>query len=115
MLIIEDEPMVAMLIEDTLSDAGALSVAIAATQEDAIDAARHRRPDFITSDVSLLEGHGPAAVQAIFEVCGEIPVLFITATPDDCRPCAPPGMVLAKPFTGQAVAHAFRTMTAAAR
>ncbi len=110
-LIIEDEPMVAMLIEDTLVDAGAHSIDIAATEQDAVDAAQARRPDFITSDVTLIEGRGPAAVEAILRACGEIPVLFITATPDECRPCAPPGTILTKPFSSHLVAQAFRRMT----
>lgn len=113
-LIIEDEPLVAMLIEDTLVDAGADTIEIAVTQQEAIDAAHARRPDFITSDVALIEGRGPAAVAAILRACGDIPVLFITATPEECEPCAPPGDVLTKPFSSHAVAGAFRRMTAGA-
>ena len=108
-LIIEDEPFVAMFIEDALRGAGAGTFSFACTQEEAVAAAQERRPDFITADVNLLSGTGPAAVEAIHQGAGDIPVLFITATPDACRPCAPPGDVISKPASGTDIAHRFRT------
>ena len=47
-LIIEDEVLVAMLIEDTLADVGATSFDIAATENEAVNAAILRPPAFIT-------------------------------------------------------------------
>ena len=44
-LIIEDEPLVALTIQDMLEDEGATSFDIAATQADAVAAALHHRPD----------------------------------------------------------------------
>jgi CheY-like chemotaxis protein len=85
-LIIEDEPLLSLLIRDLLEDVGATSFAFAATQEDAIAAASEEPPEFITSDVRLLSGSGPQAVAAILEHLGPIPVVFITATPGDCDP-----------------------------
>ena len=78
-LIIEDEPIIAMLIEDHLRALGYTSVDFAVTEAEAVAAARRRCPDLITSDVRLPEGCGIAAVEAI---CGggRIPVVFITAT-----------------------------------
>jgi CheY-like chemotaxis protein len=111
-LIIEDHPMIAMLLQDALEDEGATSFAFAATQKDAVDLARQNRPAFITSDVNLLEGTGPAAVAAIHAELGEVPVLFITATPDQCQPCAPPGVVLLKPVNVRHVAKAFHELVA---
>ncbi|WP_206245760.1 response regulator [Novosphingobium terrae] len=109
-LIIEDEPLVALIIQDLLEEEGATSFEIAATQSAAVAAARTHKPDFITSDVRLLQGTGPAAVAQIFDELGEVPVVFISATPDECRPCAPPGIILAKPFENRALAHAFHSM-----
>lgn len=109
-LIIEDEPLVAMMIEDVLMAAGATSATIATTQAEAISAADHCRPEFISSDVVLAEGTGPAAVVAIRAVHGAIPTLFITATPAACHPCVAPDRVLVKPFVARHVASAFREL-----
>lgn len=107
-LVIEDQPILAMMIEDTVLDNGATSVDIAATEDDAVAAAARRRPDFITSDVHLLEGTGPHAVATIRRCHGEIPVLFITALPGECSPCAPPGEVLTKPVGSTELGRRFR-------
>ncbi|WP_174280607.1 response regulator [Sphingomonas bacterium] len=109
-LIIEDEPLVAMMIEDVLLQAGATSATIATTQAEAIAAANACRPEFISSDVMLLEGTGPAAVAAIRSVHGAIPTLFITATPAACEPCRAPDRILVKPFSARHVASAFEAL-----
>lgn len=96
-LIIEDEPLIAMQLRDILEDEGAGSFDFAGTQESAIAAAASHHPDLITSDVKLIAGSGPLAVKAIQEALGNVPVIFITATPDACVPCDPPGRVLCKP------------------
>ena len=109
-LIIEDEPFVAMILEDLLVHEGATSVAVAVTEQQAIELALARRPAIITSDVKLIEGTGPNAVQRIHEKLGDVPVIFITGTPEDCRPCQPPGKVLTKPMDHRAVVAAFHEL-----
>ncbi|WP_267397770.1 MULTISPECIES: response regulator [unclassified Sphingomonas] len=111
-LIIEDEPLVAMDLEALLEREGATSFAFAASQADAVREAFSRRPDFITSDVSLTEGTGPLAVEAIIKGLGRVPVIFITGTPDACRPCDA-GPVLSKPFNRTAIAKAFHDLVPA--
>ena len=106
-LIIEDEPFIAMMIEDVVREAGADSVAIAASEAEAIASAETRRPDLITSDVTLIEGTGPHAVQAIQRQYGAIPVVFITATPDACDLAVEGAVILSKPFEVRAVIRAF--------
>ena len=106
-LIIEDEPLIAMMIEDLLVGEGATSVCIAATEREAIAAAIDWRPAFITSDVKLAQGVGPQAVRQIHEMFGHVPVVFVTGTPADCQPCEPPGTVLTKPVDARALAAAF--------
>ena len=97
---------------------GATSFAFADTQADAIDAARERRPDFITSDVTLLEGTGPEAVEIIIRELGPVPVIFVTGTPEACRSCEPPARVLSKPLhyptfsATRAVTGAYETTSA---
>ncbi len=107
-LIIEDEPLIALNIQMMLEDAGATSFDIAATEGDAVDAAIARRPDVITSDVALLLGTGPRAVQTIHDRLGPLPVIFITATPKDCEPCPAPAIVISKPFPAKQLVDAFR-------
>ena len=106
-LIIEDEPFIAMAIQEMLEDEGATSFDFAVTQADAIDAALAHRPDLITSDVKLVEGTGPLAVAEIHARLGTVPVIFISATPGECEPCDPPGVVLGKPIRQQSLKEAF--------
>ena len=107
-LIIEDEPLVAMAIEIALEEAGATSFDIAENEQDAVIAARRRRPEVITSDVKLKAGTGPLAVQAIRAEQGDTPVIFVTGSPEECQPCDPPGIVLTKPFNASHLIDAFR-------
>ena len=109
-LIIEDEPLVAMSIQDILTSEGATSFDIVDTEEDAVAAAAAHEPDIITSDVKLLEGTGPAAVSKIHQRHGAIPVIFITASPAECKPCNPPGLIVTKPFSADAITTAFHRL-----
>lgn len=110
MLIIEDEPLIALDLEDLLEQYGALTFSFASNQQEAIEAARGSQPDFILSDVSLLDGTGPLAVEIIREEFGAIPVIFVTATPEACSPCKPPSQVFRKPMDRPAIGAAFRRM-----
>jgi len=109
-LIIEDEPLIALLIEDRLRALGYLTFDFAATQTEAVAAATRRCPDLITSDVRLPEGCGIAAVETI---CGggPIPVVFITATAWQVRERIRDAAVVEKPF---AAAQLDRALVAAA-
>jgi len=86
-LIIEDDPLVAVHLSMLAEDAGATSIGTADTEADAVLAAREQRPDVILSDVRLIEGTGPKAVARIYSDCGPIPVIFVTGTPEECEPC----------------------------
>lgn len=108
MLVIEDDWLIADHIVQLAEEAGATSVAKADTQAGAVEAARNRRPEVILSDVKLFTGTGPLAVQTILAELGPIPVIFITGTPEDCTPCAPPGIVLGKPIIDRDVRDAVR-------
>lgn len=109
-LVIEDEWMIAEYVADVVRDAGATSIATADTQRAAVEAARQCPPGIILSDVNLLEGTGPRAVQTIIAELGPVPVIFITATPQDCAPCEPPAVVLAKPVTVNGLTETFRRL-----
>ena len=62
------------------------------------------------SDVKLSEGSGPMAVAAILYEYGPIPVIFIIGTPEECRPCEAPAVVLTKPISNAAVVSIFRRL-----
>jgi CheY-like chemotaxis protein len=96
-LIIEDDAIAAIDIRDTLRSAGATSFSFAETEKEAVICAREMQPALITSDVMLARGSGPRAVRLIHEEFGVCPVIFITATPDQCDPCEG-HHVLEKPF-----------------
>ena len=76
-LIIEDEPMIAILIEAQLRDLGFCSFDITGDQAQAVAYAREHCPDLITADDKLTSGSGTDAVRRI---CSEhrVPVVFIT-------------------------------------
>lgn len=109
-LVIEDEPMIAMMLQDILADAGATSFDVASTEQDAVASALQHPPKIIVSDVRLLDGTGPAAVQQIHQRLGETPVMYITASPEECtaiHPCAP---VLRKPIRVSEVETVFHRL-----
>ena len=109
-LIIEDEPMIAMLLQDALEEAGATSFSFAATEHDAVRLALEEAPAVITSDVRILEGTGACAVEQIRHALGPIPVIFITGTPEGCT-STPSSAVLTKPVTIRQVVNAFLSVT----
>ena len=109
-LIIEDEPFVAMDIQAMLEAEGATSFHIATTEAEAVAAAREHPPQVITSDVKLLEGTGPGAVRTIQAELGDVPVMFITGTPEACDVCDPPTVVLQKPVRRVSVVETFRIL-----
>ncbi len=109
-LIIEDEPLIALLIETLVEDAGATSWEIAVAQDEAVAAALAHPPDVITSDIQLLEGTGPGAVAAIHAQFGAGPVIYVTATPDACKPLPPSSIMLRKPLQTGAFTEDFRGM-----
>jgi DNA-binding response OmpR family regulator len=96
-LIIEDEPLIAMSIEDILRECGATSFDFASTFTGAVAAANRRCPNMITADVQLAPGNGIDAVAAI---CNRktIPVIFVTGTADDVDKRRPGAIIVHKPF-----------------
>jgi two-component system, response regulator PdtaR len=111
-LIIEDEPIIALLIEEHLRGLGFVTFAFAASEADAVAAATLRCPDLITADVRLPKGCGIAAVETI---CGgrPIPVVFITATSWEVRDRLRDAVVVEKPFAPAQLEHALITAVAA--
>ena len=109
-LIIEDEALVAMLIEDTLEAAGATSFDFASTEDEAVALARANPPSFITADVTLRCGRGPQAVNRIRSELGPVATVVISGNVHPETPDPPPCPVLAKPFSPDQLTATFRAM-----
>ena len=106
-LVIEDEPLIADYVAALAEMAGATSSTIVDTIKGALDAARSHAPDMILSDVNLMHGErGPDAVAAIRSTMGEIPVIFITATANDCVDCDYASAIFEKPVQPERVVAA---------
>lgn len=111
-LIIEDEPLIAMLVQEALEEAGATSFEFARTEQEAVDRALLQRPAVISADVHLIEGDGLMAVRKIRAQLGWIPVMFITGAPDECLPLDD-GPVISKPLSFGSIRAAFEMITEA--
>lgn len=96
-LIIEDESLIAMLIEDSLRQCGFTSFDVAVSEIAAVASAKQRCPDLITADVELHPGSGIDAVNAIC-IGSPIPVIFVTGTPHQVHDRMPLHRLILKPF-----------------
>lgn len=96
-MIIEDEAIIALAIEDALTDCGYSSFAFAGSFEAAAAAAGERCPDLITADVQLTAGCGIDAVETIC-AANPIPAVFITGTPRPVHQRLPKHIIVHKPF-----------------
>lgn len=113
-LIIEDEFMIATVIEFVLRDCGFDSFDIASSSDEAIAAAARRPPDLITADVKLDAGTGLEAVDAICPGVS-IPVVYITGSADQVREGIDRHPVLSKPFSEQTLTYAVAASLAGQR
>ena len=99
-LIIEDEPIVAMDLETIARDLGHDVVYVAVTRAEAVEAARREKPTLILVDIELADGS--SGIDAIRDIRNEltVPVIFITAFPERLLvPDRPePAFLITKPF-----------------
>ena len=81
-LIIEDEPIIAMDIETIVRDLGHDVTAIAVTAEDAVREALADRPGLVLADIQLADDS--SGIDAVKDILAEfsVPVIFITAFPE---------------------------------
>ncbi|MGE0423576.1 MAG: response regulator [Reyranellaceae bacterium] len=79
-LIVEDEPLIAWALSNMAEDLGFDVIGPVATELEAIDEARRRRPDAILMDFrSSGGGNGLSAARRIREAEMAIPIVFCTA------------------------------------
>ncbi|MBS9476718.1 response regulator [Ancylobacter radicis] len=105
-LIIEDEPFIALDLEGLVEGLGHRVSGIARTHSEAVSLARRKPPGMILADIQLADGSsGLDAVNELIEGV-EVPVIFITAYPErfltGIRP--EPAFLIAKPFQPSTVA-----------
>ena len=99
-LIIEDEPVIAMDIEELVISCGHKIVGIAGTEAEAVELAELHRPGLILADINLgAGGDGMAAVSRIMQH-HYAPVIFVTAYPERLLTgeALEPAFVITKPF-----------------
>ena len=99
-LIIEDEPIIAMDIEELVQSCGHRVVGVATNEADAIRIAEATRPGLILADINLgTGGDGAAAISQIMKH-HRAPVIFVTAYPERLLTgeALEPAFVITKPF-----------------
>lgn len=104
-LVIEDEPIIALDLEALVKDLGHRVIGVARTHSEAVRIAREKRPGLVLADIQLADGSsGLDAVNEMLESF-EVPVVFITAYPERFltgeRP--EPAFLITKPFDGVTV------------
>ena len=104
-LIIEDEPIIALDLEALLGNLGHRVTGIARTEHDALRMALEKKPGLILADIQLADGSsGIDAVKKLL-VNLEVPVIFITAFPERLltgqKP--EPAFLITKPFMPEMV------------
>jgi CheY-like chemotaxis protein/DNA-directed RNA polymerase specialized sigma24 family protein len=104
-LIIEDEPLIAMDLEAIMQEVGHNVVGIARTHAEAVAIARDKDIGLILADIQLADGSsGIDAVNELIESV-EAPVIFITAFPERLLTGqrAEPTYLITKPFQASLV------------
>jgi CheY-like chemotaxis protein/DNA-directed RNA polymerase specialized sigma24 family protein len=99
-LIIEDEPIIAMDIEMIVRELGHDVVGVATTHREAVDEAQKHQPGLVLADIQLADNS--SGIEAVQEILTDlqVPVIFITAFPERLltgdRP--EPAFLLTKPY-----------------
>lgn len=99
-LIIEDEPIIAMDIEELVRNCGHNVIGTAASEAEAVQIAQERKPGLILADINLgIGGDGTSAVARILKN-HYAPVIFVTAYPERLLTGEnlEPAFVITKPF-----------------
>jgi DNA-directed RNA polymerase specialized sigma24 family protein len=99
-MIIEDEPLIAMDIEQLVESLGHKVVSVARTHKEAVNMFANSQPKMILADIQLADGS--SGIDAVNDILNthSVPVIFITAFPERLltgdRP--EPTFLVTKPF-----------------
>jgi CheY-like chemotaxis protein len=104
-LIIEDEPLIAIDLQRLLKDLGHRVTSVARTHKEALKAAAQKKPGLVLADIRL--AGGTSGLDAVNDILDSftVPVVFVTAYPEELmtgkRP--EPTFLITKPFRDDAV------------
>jgi DNA-directed RNA polymerase specialized sigma24 family protein/CheY-like chemotaxis protein len=104
-LIIEDEPIIAMDLEALVIELGHEVIDTARTHKEAVAAIRKHKPGLVLADIHLADGS--SGLEAVNEILTSVnvPVIFVTAYPERLltgdRP--EPTFLITKPFRSETV------------
>jgi len=99
-MIIEDEPLIAMDIEDMVETLGHRVTGVARTHSEAIELYKRTKPKMVLADIQLADGS--SGIDAVNDILKDetLPVIFITAFPERLltgeKP--EPAFLVTKPF-----------------
>jgi len=102
-LIIEDEPFIALDIQGIVEELGHKVCGVADTHQSALDLIKVSEPGIILSDIRLADGS--CGIDAVDEILNEddLPVIFVTACPEDFltgnKP--EPAYLISKPYESE--------------
>lgn len=104
-LIIEDEPLIALELESLVGDIGHEVVGVARTRDEAVALADRAKPGLVLADIQLADGS--SGIDAVNEILSNqsVPVIFITAYPERLLTGerAEPTFLIPKPFRQEMV------------
>ena len=120
-LIIEDEPLIAMELCRIVQEMGLTVVSTASRQDDALEAVERDRPGLVLADIQLQDnGSGIVAAHGILQQLN-VPIVFVTGYPDRLLTGEgfEPAFIVTKPFREDAlkatIAQALSTYAAPSR
>lgn len=105
-LVIEDEPIIAMDISGIVENMGHTVTGNARTRVEAVQMATSQRPDLVLADIQLADNSsGIDAVNDILAQFPDLPIVFITAFPERLltgeRP--EPAFLISKPYSEEQI------------
>jgi CheY-like chemotaxis protein len=99
-LIIEDEPFIALDLQSLVEEQGHRVVDVARTHHEAVQCFIRHRPGLILADIQLADGS--SGLEAVNQILSSVsvPVIFITAYPERFLTGTPPepAFLITKPF-----------------
>jgi CheY-like chemotaxis protein len=107
-LVIEDEPIIALDLKRLVEACGHRVVGLAASEAAAVRLAAEKRPGLILADINLGRGGDGSAAVARIQQGMTVPVIFVTAYPERLLTAEglEPAYVISKPFEPLALAIA---------
>jgi DNA-binding NtrC family response regulator len=96
-LLVEDDAITGALLGDVLIDMGHDVCAIEVTEEAAVTAANHYKPELVIADARLGDGSGISAIDEILRI-RFVPHLFMTGKISRVKALRPDAVILEKPF-----------------